>query len=456
MSEVIELNPKQKLELPDGLIGDLAFYILDTAKLPVVEYAFAAAFSLVAGLAQRAYTISDTGLNAYIVVLGNSGTGKGGISSSIDSILKQIYGDEKRVYELMGAGTYASGQALIKGLDKNPSLFSVFSEYGELQSTLASSPHQAHKKLNSILRDVWAKSGPDESIRPMEYADSEKNTQVIEAPCFSFVGETNPEEFGEACVNGSISNGWLPRLTLIEFSGLRPRMNKSKKKPMSEALRTRLVTLAKFALELDRRKDIDMTRDAEMLYDAFCDGEQRQAINTNGEAIAVLWNGANLKVMRYAGLVAVSVNQDDPEVDEDCMNWAITFVRKEIALVVRKSKDEGLGDAFGNQQEAEFFKFFDQYLGYPPVKQRGLPGVNKGNYKVACAYPESVPLGFIRHNCINRACFKNDRNGAGKAFDGVVRSLLNSAMLYEISRDMLLSRADESFDDRAKVVYKPE
>ena len=38
----------------------------------------------------------------------------------------------------------------------------------------------------------------------------------------------------------------------------------------------------------------------------------------------------------------------------------------------------------------------------------------------------------------------------------VVRSLLNSAMLYEISRDMLLSRADESFDDRAKVVYKPE
>jgi primase-polymerase (primpol)-like protein len=66
-------------QYPSGLMGEIANYIYNTAQRPIHEAGIAAAMGLMAGIAGRAYNVSHTGLNQYIVLLAGTGSGKEGM-----------------------------------------------------------------------------------------------------------------------------------------------------------------------------------------------------------------------------------------------------------------------------------------------------------------------------------------------------------------------------------------
>src|SRR5690606_12071521 len=55
--------PPSSLELPPGLVGEIAQYIYQSSIRPVPEISLAAAIALVSGIIGRSYNISGTGLN---------------------------------------------------------------------------------------------------------------------------------------------------------------------------------------------------------------------------------------------------------------------------------------------------------------------------------------------------------------------------------------------------------
>src|SRR5690606_11586532 len=120
----------------------------------------------------------------------------------------------------------ASGQALIRLLPDKPCFVSVWGEFGLfLQGMMKSKPGDAMHTFKRVLLDIYNKSGITSYIKQAIYADKEKNTEMVQAPNVTFIGESTPEEFYRALDEDSIMDGFIPRLMLIEHKGDRPTLN---------------------------------------------------------------------------------------------------------------------------------------------------------------------------------------------------------------------------------------
>ena len=75
---------------PPGLMGEIAKFIHAAAPRPVPEIALAGAIGLMAGICGRAFNVSGTGLNQYILLLAPTGTGKEAAATGINSLMKSI------------------------------------------------------------------------------------------------------------------------------------------------------------------------------------------------------------------------------------------------------------------------------------------------------------------------------------------------------------------------------
>jgi hypothetical protein len=115
---------------PEGLVGDLVEYFLDSARYPMEEGAVMAALALMAGIAGRCFNFDGTGLNLYLLVLAESGRGKEDMRGSIDRMLSSVRQQVPMVDDCIGPDTFASGQGLIRTLGRQPCFVSVQSEFG--------------------------------------------------------------------------------------------------------------------------------------------------------------------------------------------------------------------------------------------------------------------------------------------------------------------------------------
>lgn len=90
MASVPGHEKPRPVTFPAGLIGSIAEYIFKQAVRPVPEVALAGAIGYFAGLVGRAYNISGTGLNQYIMVLAKTGSGKEGAMTGIERMTTAI------------------------------------------------------------------------------------------------------------------------------------------------------------------------------------------------------------------------------------------------------------------------------------------------------------------------------------------------------------------------------
>jgi hypothetical protein len=80
-----EVKPLQRhkatqYDRPPGLLGELATFIYAQAPRPVAEIALAGAVALMAGICGRSYNVSGMGLNQYVMLIADTGTGKEAIA----------------------------------------------------------------------------------------------------------------------------------------------------------------------------------------------------------------------------------------------------------------------------------------------------------------------------------------------------------------------------------------
>lgn len=421
------------IPIPPGLVQHLTEFIYRASPRPVKEIALAGALGLMAGICGRAYNVSNTGLNQYILLLAKTGIGKESMRSGMDKLLNAVRMQVPTVDDFIGPEEIASGQALVKFLhNKSQCFVSILGEFGSRIALMAgdhASP--ADETLKRQLLSLYNKSGSTDVYRASIYADQDKNSKVTQSPAFSVLGESVPETVYGSLTEDMITNGLLPRFLLIEYRGKREYFNNEHAsiQPPVWLVNNLSELTANCCQLMHAKKTIHVQLDAEArkLADDYDRFTTDMINNTNDEVRLNLWNRAHVKVLKLASLVAVGIHPYEPVITADTFNWAKWWIEKDIKALFSKFEKGDVGiTASEGKQLAEVVRVVKEYV--------------VGDYNVVAKYCDRrdlhmskiIPKGYVSKRLISTAAFRHDKIGATNAINRAIKTLCEQDKLRQI------------------------
>ncbi len=426
---------------PPGLVGEVAAYITESAARPVKLFGLMGALGLISGLVGRQYNISGVGLNHYLILLAKTGSGKEGIVSGIDRLMGEVRKSVPMVDQFQGPSAFASGPALVKHMSDSPAFLSVLGEFGlTLQQLCDPKAMGAHVSLRHALLDLYQKSGKHSALKASVYSDKEKNTDLVQSPALSLLGESTPETFLEGLSEYHIADGLIPRFTIQEYTGQRPYLNARNGFKPSDSLISKLVDLSSLVLTMQSNNshvDVVMEDGAKALSDAF-EKETTDLINgATNQVYSQLWNRAHLKVLKLAALIAVGCNYNHPVITERTLTWAMDFVKKDIGTLLNRFENGDVGSG-ESKQTTDLFRKIDNYFRKPQARSNRYKKYRDNG---------AIPVCWFRDNIKTLASFRNDPRGGSRALREQIQEAVESAYLAE----MPPTQCFQKFQTKAKV-----
>lgn len=443
VQEQVKAARAQGLPFPPGFAGALAEFIFASAPRPVKEVSIVAALGLIAGICGKAWYISQSGLNVYIILVARSAVGKEAMHSGISHVIKEAARVAPAIYKMVQFADFASGPALMKACVAMPSFVNVAGEWGRKLKMIAQDDgrNAAMSSLRTVMTNLYQKSGPAAIVGGITYSNADNNVDSVAGVAFSMIGETTPGTFYDALNEQMMEDGFLSRFNIVEYNGERPPLNETPVTTPSKALSDHLGNLALMALSINgatvidgnRRQPVpvDKTNEAAMMLKTFereCDAE----INgTPDEAWRQMWNRASLKVMRIAALLAVSDMPTHPVIQEHHVEWSLDLVRRDIDIMQRKIKggDVGVSDS---TRIRKLQAVIQEYLVAPVKEGYKIPD----GMRVDCVIPRKYLQ--IRIDRVN--CFVNYRNGSIAALKDTISALVDSGYISEVPKDELVKK----------------
>lgn len=357
------------LTCPPGLLGEIAAFIYEQAPYQVPEVALAGAIALLAGICGRAYNISGTGLNQYVVLLAETGRGKEAAATGIGKLIAAVCERIQGAAQFIGPEYYASEPALMKAFNAPiPSFLSIIGECGKLIKQLTSDRASAAQEgLLKRLLSIYSSSGKNNHISGMAYSDKMKNQASVKSPALSLFGETTPDQFYELVTPSTVRIGLIPRFLLIEYLGKRPVFNNAHGGALpSKSLIDGLCDLVAICLKYNRDNDVlDIAMDeqataAHLKFSALMDDKIN---NSEDDALTQIYNRTALKTLKLAGLLTVGLNRMNPIVSRETYEWARHLVTVSSGLVERRINSGQVGEETNPvHQNNELDRILDQYL----------------------------------------------------------------------------------------------
>lgn len=444
-------SENEMYESVPGLIGEIAEYIYKSSVRPVREIALAAAFAIAAGVAGRAFNISGTGLNLYIILLARTGSGKEGAASGIDRLLSAVRPNVPIIDQFMGPAVFGSGQALLKHLNEKPCFLSILGEFGlTLQSISSENANNAERNLKTVLLDLYSKSGHGSVLRAIVYSDKDKNTKDVRSPNVTILGESTPETFLEPLTESQITEGLIPRFTFIAYEGKRPARNDNARFPPDIALINKFSELVAVSLKKQSQQlciNVQVSPDAEELLSAFDKFADKNINNAQDEVNKHLWNRAHLKALKLAALISVGINPHEPIVNVENAVWAIRFVNKDISYILNKFETGDYGTGDGKQLadlRATISAYYQENKGEDYSKTYRFPHV--------LILKGIIPFAYIQRRSVSMSSFRKDKMNATFAIKRSIETLIADGFLVECDKTYIKREFD--FGGRCFTVTK--
>lgn len=450
------LVPPTPVVFPPGLVGEVASFILSVSPRPVPQIALAAAVGLLSGIMGRAYNVSGTGLNQYVLMLAMTGVGKDAVSVGISKLMYAVRQTVPSAQDFQGPGELVSSAGLIKWLADKPAVVSVLGEFGVKLKEMASPHANAHLSgVERVLLQMYSKSGKGNVFDPMAYSDREKNTLALASPSLTILAESVPERFYEMLDEAMIASGLLPRFMIYEYTGKREYLRKGTEHVQpSFSLVQQMCDLCAQCLTLAHNQavhNVPLTPDAQILFDKF---DRWTTDEINGDATEVkaqLWNRAHLKALKLAAVIAVGINYLNPIITVDEAEYATAEIVKQTTRLLNKFADGEVGSASSSaevKQRAEIYKVIARYSNTDFEANKKYGGSED-------MHGAGVILdGHIQRRVISMACFRNDKFGASNAIKRALAYMLQNDELRELPS----SQTYERFGTKAKayIVANPQ
>jgi hypothetical protein len=441
--------------VPPGLVGAVAQFIYMQAPRPVPEIALAGAIGLIAGIVGRAYNISSTGLNQYVLLLAATGNGKEAIASGIDKIMAEVAKKVPNANNFIGPAEISSAPAMVKYLAKQSASFvSLVGEFGlYLQQMSSAHASPVMLGLRRLILDLFNKSGEGKILRPTIYSDKDKNTLAVMAPAFTLLGESTPERFYEGLNESMITEGMLPRFTIIEYHGDRPEENEQHATVRPEfRLIEGMADLCSTAEALNMQHKavkVDMTDDAKGLlkqFNKFCDVQINSA---DREVRRHLWNRAHIKALKLGAIVAVGCQWYKPIVTREIAQWAINIVIADVENLLKRFDAGDIGaDNDETKQLQTIVKACREWVVSPWSE------VEKYSKGMSSLHSQKIiPYSYLQRKLASIAVFRKDRIGSTAALRRAIATLVERGDIQQVSKATL--HANHGTTTAAYMIARP-
>jgi hypothetical protein len=379
--------PDHLLQIP-GVLGMGAQWLLANSKKPQPVYAVQAMLALGATVLGRRYrTDHDNWPSLFLPVLGLSATGKESIKFGIEQVLT-----ESGLESLIGPGKYTSDSGLLSSLLHQPSHVCISDEFGKILESAADPNNTGTRSMLRMMMEVWGRC--DGVLRPVGYATAgmtkeaieSLNARVVYKPAMTFVGLATPESFYDALTRGSLIDGFINRMLIVEC--------KESRKPSVFREKTSVPTLliawckarapSGFIVQgefhplndpanIEPSNVITIPFSAEALqriiaFDAWCI-EQMNELQADG--LAEMYGRTNEISMRLALIVALSC--DSKTIELEHLDWAIGYVAywtREMVQQARVRVSDGAMDAAMKDVERVLKKVGEPGLSMRELRQR--------------------------------------------------------------------------------------
>ncbi len=366
--------------------------------------------------------------------------GKEAMNHGINRLIDAVKLTVPSADEFVGPGDIASGPALTRYLNDHGKCFvSFFDEFGHrLQVMSSQKAQQSDITFKRKLLDLYNNSGRSDSIKPSAYADSDNNIETILCPSVSLLACSTPEKVYEELTEEMITEGLLPRFTIIEYKGDRPETNyKSGVAIPGQQLTTQLADLCAHCLKMmygvpgqqkQQWVDVQFDEQAMELYQRF-DKHCNMMYNTHRNILGSLWGRAQMKVQKLAALIAVGCNYLNPIITTDHIYYAASLIEHEINALSAKFETGETGKYTEHGQIQNVIKViilhqeWSYAMKYGTMKRLHDAGI--------------IPYSYITRRLIDTASFRNDPKGPTFAIKRSLQSLLDSGKLRELSKEQL-------------------
>jgi hypothetical protein len=442
------VTPTQS-SFPHGLLGEVAQFIFDVSPRPVPQIALAGAIALMSGICGRAFNVSGTGVNQYVLLMATTGTGKDAIASGVGKLFAAIAKSVPTANDFRGPGELVSSAGLIKWMDKKPAVLCVLGEIGLMMQQMAHINAKAHiKGLQRTLLQMYSKSGKGETFDPSAYSDKEKNTGFIYSPSLTIVGETVPHTFYEMLDEGMIASGLLPRFLTFEYVGERGYLVEGREKiePPFRLVQA-LADLSAQALGLAHNSEahnVPFTDEAQLRFRQYDHWTTDQINAAKTETVRHLWNRAHLKAMKLAAIAAIGINPTHPVITINETIWATSLVAGQTQRLLAKFANGETGHEAGNEvkQQRKLRAVIRDYIKAEPGKYE----------KSGCTFDmhrdHIFSLKYLSNRLINLPTFSQDKSGASRALQRTIDHLLENDEIRRVGvPDMMkhYGKASKSF-----------
>lgn len=427
------------LPWPPGMAGAIAQFIYQSAPRPVKEVAIVGALGFLAGVCGKAFSIPQSGLNVYIILVARSGVGKEAMHSGLALILQELQQSIPSAMRFVDFTDYASGPALKKACAMNQSFVNVSGEWGRKLQRLSKDDRSdgPMATLRTAMTDLYQKSGPASLVGGVGYSDKDKNVATVQGVSYSMIGETTPGTFYDSLTQSMMEDGFLSRFTVVDYNGDRPALNGTPDRKMHPGLAQALHGLCAQALNLLSRfatEQVQFSPEAAAILNSFdleCDGEIN---STTDETKRQMWNRAHLKACRFSALLAVADNWLKPVVTKEQAEWALQLIRRDMHVMDIKigSGDVGNDDA---SRERKMVAVLKEYM------QEGSKSKSYG-CPDTLVRAHIVPSRYLQIRLCRVSCFLNVRGGATKSIDETIKAMQNNGYLAEVDKTHLVERHD--------------
>ena len=428
------LRNGEDFPVPPGLMGAIASFVYQQSPYPAPRISLSAAIGFMSGLCGRAFNLNGFGMNTYTVLVADTSAGKEAISSGISKLVDATAKHVPAIRPYFGVGNIASGQALYRQIKERKCFLTIQGEFGKrLAEMTGPRANAVMHRLSEAYLALYTKSGASHTLGADVFADKERDTSELKSPALSILAETAPPHLYDCLDETMLSDGFLPRFTLIEQEGVGMTYQPDAHRVAPGAdLIGMVVRLADAAIKCDTNGAVvDIALDEEAAgisenYRATC---REIVAKGNRESIKQLWSRAHVKVLKLAGLVAIgnwaANGGSRPVITAQCIEWAMLVVNDGTRRLVERFANGSIGDG-DERAMADAISFLRRYL-YGDVET--LPQAHLNRRLQAQGY---INYMYFRNNIASKTAFKHGIGGSSQTVMRVCHGLLSGGLLTEL------------------------